>query len=216
MIRAVFFDIDGTLMDTNYLHVEAWSDAFEKLGITIPQREIHRQVGKSGKKMLQEFRFDEPTAKKADKLHGKLYNKIQKKGKPLPGACDLIAALKDRGLGIWFATSAKREELGHTMKVLGGKGLIDDVVSSADVGEGKPEPDVFEVTLKKAGVRPDEAVALGDTIWDIEAAERTGVKTAVVLTGGAFGREELERAGAVAVYRDCAEALKKGFPGKIK
>ena len=216
MIRAVFFDIDGTLMDTNYLHVEAWSDAFEKIGRTIPRREIHRQVGKSGKKMLEDFRFDEATAKKADKLHGKLYKKIQKKGKPLPGACDLIAALKDRGLGVWFATSAKPEELEHTMKVLGAKDLIDDIVSSADVEEGKPAPDVFELALKKAGVRPDEAIALGDTIWDIEAAERTGVKTAVVLTGGAFGRDELERAGAVAVYRDCAEALKKGFPEQLK
>jgi HAD superfamily hydrolase (TIGR01509 family) len=214
MIRAIFLDIDGTLMDTNYLHVEAWSDAFEKIGRTIPRREIHRQVGKSGKKMLQEFLFDEATAKKADRLHGKLYKKIQKKGKPLPGACELIAALKDRGLGVWFATSAKPEELEHTMKVLRAKDLIDDIVSSADVGEGKPEPDVFEVTLKKAGVRPDEAIALGDTIWDIEAAERCGVKTAVVLTGGAFGGDELERAGAIAVYRDCAEALKQGFPEK--
>ena len=214
MIRAVFLDIDGTLMDTNYLHVEAWSDAFEKIGRTIARREIHRQVGKSGKKMLQEFLFDEATAKKADKLHGKLYKKIQKKGKPLPGACELIAALKDRGLGVWFATSAKPEELEHTMKALRAEDLIDDIVSSADVGEGKPEPDVFEVTLKKAGVRPDEAIALGDTIWDIEAAERCGVKTAAVLTGGAFGRDELERAGAIAVYRDCAEALKQGFPEK--
>jgi HAD superfamily hydrolase (TIGR01509 family) len=216
MIRAVFFDIDGTLMDTNYLHVEAWSDAFDKLGLTIPRREIHRRVGKSGKKMLEDFRLDEATAQKADKLHGKLYKKIQKKGKPLPGACEIIAALKDRGLGVWFATSAKPEELKHTMKVLGGKALIDDIVSSTDVKEGKPEPDVFELTLKKAGVRPDEAIALGDTIWDIEAAGRTGIKTAAVLTGGAFGREELERAGAVAIYRDCAEALKNGFPDGVK
>jgi HAD superfamily hydrolase (TIGR01509 family) len=212
MIRAVFLDIDGTLMDTNYLHVEAWSDAFEKIGRTIPRREIHRQVGKSGKKMLQDFQFDEATAKKADKLHGKLYKKIQKKGKPLPGACELIAALKDRGIGVWFATSAKPEELEHTMDELRADDLYDMIVSSADVGEGKPEPDVFEVALKRAGVRPDEAIALGDTIWDIESAERCGVKTAVVLSGGAFGRDELERAGAVAVYRDCAEALKRGFP----
>jgi HAD superfamily hydrolase (TIGR01509 family) len=165
--------------------------------------------------MLQDFGLDEATAQKADKLHSKLYKKIQKKGQPLPGACDLIAAVKDRSLGVWFATSAKPEELKHTMKVLGGKKLIDDIVSSTDVEEGKPEPDVFELALKKAGVRPDEAVALGDTIWDIEAAERCGIKTAVVLTGGAFGREELEHAGAVAVYRDCAEALKKGFPERI-
>jgi HAD superfamily hydrolase (TIGR01509 family) len=203
-------------MDTNYLHVEAWSDAFDKIGRTIPRREIHRQVGKSGKKMLADFGFDQATAKKADELHGKLYKKIQPKGKPLPGACDLIAALKDGGLSIWFATSAKPEELGHTMNELGAHDLIDMIVSSADVEAGKPEPDVFQLALERAGVAPDEAIALGDTIWDIEAAERTGLKTAVVLTGGAFGREELEKAGAVAVYRDCADALKSGFPAKLK
>jgi HAD superfamily hydrolase (TIGR01509 family) len=212
MIRAVFFDIDGTLMDTNYLHVETWADALAKVGVVVPRRDIHRQIGKSGKKMVREFIPDEAKAKKADKLHGKLYKKIQEKGRPLPGACDLIAAMKKRGLSIWFATSAKPEELEHTMKELGAKDLIDDIVSSADVEEGKPEPDVFELALEKAGVGPEGAIALGDTIWDIEAAERCGIKTAVVLSGGAYGREELERAGAVAVYRDCAEALKTGFP----
>ncbi|HTM10844.1 MAG TPA: HAD family hydrolase [Verrucomicrobiae bacterium] len=216
MIRAVFFDIDGTLMDTNYLHVEAWADAFAKLGVVVPRRDIHRQIGKSGKKMVREFIPDEAKAKKADKLHGKLYKKIQEKGKPLPGACDLIAAMKERGLSIWFATSAKPEELDHTMNELGAHDLIDMIVSSADVEEGKPEPDVFQLTLERARVAPDEAVALGDTIWDIESAERCGIKTAVVLTGGAYGREELEKSGAVAVYRDCAEALKKGFPEKSK
>jgi HAD superfamily hydrolase (TIGR01509 family) len=216
MIRAVFFDIDGTLMDTNYLHVEAWADAFAKLGVVVPRRDIHRQIGKSGKKMVREFIPDEAKAKKADQLHGKLYKKIQEKGKPLPGACDLIAAKKERGLSIWFATSAKPEELEHTMNELGAHDLIDMIVSSADVEEGKPEPDVFQLTLERASVAPDEAIALGDTIWDIEAAERCGIKTAVVLTGGAYGREELEKSGAVAVYRDCAEALKKGFPEKSK
>jgi phosphoglycolate phosphatase-like HAD superfamily hydrolase len=105
---------------------------------------------------------------------------------------------------------------GHTMNELGAHDLIDMIVSSADVEAGKPEPDVFQLALERAGVAPDEAIALGDTIWDIEAAERTGLKTAVVLTGGAFGREELEKAGAVAVYRDCADALKSGFPAKLK
>jgi HAD superfamily hydrolase (TIGR01509 family) len=216
MIRAVFFDIDGTLMDTNYLHVEAWADAFAKLGVVVPRRDIHRQIGKSGKKMVREFIPDEAKAKKADKLHGKLYKKIQEKGKPLPGAFDLIAAMKERGLSIWFATSAKPEELEHTMNELGAHDLIDMIVSSADVEEGKPEPDVFQLTLERARVVPDEAIALGDTIWDIESAERCGIKTAVVLTGGAYGREELEKSGAVAVYRDCAEALKTGFPEKSK
>lgn len=216
MIRAVFFDIDGTLMDTNYLHVEAWADAFEQVGVIVPRREIHRQIGKSGKKMVREFVADEAKAKKAVELHGKLYKKIQTKGRPLPGACDLIEAVKERGLSVWFATSAKPEELEHTMNELDAHDLMDMIVSSADVKEGKPDPDVFELTLDRAGVAADEAVALGDAIWDIEAAERIGIKTAVVLTGGAFGREELERAGAVAVYRDCAEALKKGFPEKQK
>jgi HAD superfamily hydrolase (TIGR01509 family) len=214
MIRAVFLDIDGTLMDTNYLHVEAWADAFEKIGHVFPRREIHRQIGKSGKKMVREFIAGEAQAQKADKLHGQLYKKIQTKGRPLPGARDLIVGLKQRGLGIWFATSAKPEELEHTIKELGAKDLMIDIVSSADVEEGKPEPDVFELALKKAGVTPAEVLALGDTIWDIEAAERIGIKTAAVLTGGAYSREELKKAGAVAVYRDCAEALKTGFPEK--
>jgi HAD superfamily hydrolase (TIGR01509 family) len=215
MIRSLILDIDGTLMDTNYLHVEAWAGAFEAVGRLIPRAEIHKQIGKSGDKMIAEFVADEAKAKRADALHTEAYKKLQERGHPLPGARELIATLSHKGLQLWFATSAKPEELKHHLSALDAEGKISGVISSGDVEEGKPEPDIFALALKKSGVSREESIVLGDTIWDVEAANRCGLRTACVLTGGAFCRKELEDAGAVVVYRNCAEALALGFPQRF-
>jgi HAD superfamily hydrolase (TIGR01509 family) len=213
LVKAVFLDIDGTLMDTNYLHIEAWAQAFEEVGARPPRWSIHHEVGKGSDKLIPEF-VEDGKAERVGELHSEYYSKLQERGHPLPGAKELIASLVEGGYEVWLATSAKPEELEHHMKELGAEGKISGVVSSDEAEESKPAPDIFGLALERAGVSPEEAVVVGDSIWDIEAAKEAGVRVAAVMTGGAFSRAELEDAGAYAVYEDCAELLEAGFPEK--
>ena len=214
MVKVVLLDIDGTLMDTNYLHTEAFTRAFKDLGLEPPPHAaIHRQIGKGADKFLPDFvGGDEATAERIDQRHGEIYREIQQQGYPLPGARELLASLKERGLAVWLASSAKPEELEFHQQALEADRKVAGVVASGDVEEAKPEPDVFAETLKRAGCAPEDAIVVGDTAWDVVAARKTGLRTVAVLTGGAFSRAELEEAGAVAVYQDCAELLESGFP----
>jgi HAD superfamily hydrolase (TIGR01509 family) len=214
LIKAVFLDIDGTLMDTNYLHVEAWAQAFEEVGARPPRSRIHHEVGKGSDKLIPEFLEDDQKAERASELHSEYYAELQERGHPLPGARELVDSLVEGGYEVWLATSAKPEELEHHMKELGAEGKIAGVVSSDEAEESKPAPDIFGLALERAGVSPEEAVVVGDSIWDIEAAKEAGVRVAAVMTGGSFSRAELEDAGAYAVYEDCAELLEAGFPEK--
>ena len=212
MARVVVLDVDGTLMDTNYLHVEAWARAFEEVGRRVPRVKLHRQVGKGSDLLIAEFVDDEETAQRIDELHSEFYAELQKHGHPLPGAKELIPTLGERGYEVWFVTSAKDEELEHHMGELEAEGKLSGVVNSSDVENAKPAPDIFELTLERAGASPDETVAVGDAVWDIESASAAGIRTVAVLTGGAFSEEELKEAGAVEVYEDCAVLLESGFP----
>jgi len=216
LVKAVFLDIDGTLMDTNYLHVEAWAQAFEEVGARPPRSRIHHEVGKGSEKMIPEFVEDEQKAERVGELHGEHYGKLQERGHPLPGAKELIESLAERGYEVWLATSAEPEELEHHMEELGAEGKISGVVSSDEAEESKPAPDIFGVALERAGAAPEEAVAVGDSIWDIEAAKEAGVRVAAVTTGGAFSRAELEEAGAYAVCEDCHDLLNDGFPEQLE
>ena len=204
----VLLDIDGTLMDTSYLHIEAWAQAFEEVGKRLPRAAIHRQVGKGSDNLIPEFVEVEQAGERVNELHGEFYVKLQERGHPLPGAKELISSLAERGHEVWIATSAQPEELEHHMKELEAEGKVAGVVSSEEVERSKPAPDVFELALERAGSQPEEAVVIGDTVWDIEAGKNTGVKVVAVMTGGAFCRAELEEAGAYAVYEHCAELLK--------
>ncbi len=212
MAEIVVLDVDGTLMDTNYLHVEAWARAFEEVGHRVPRAELHKQVGKGSDLLIQEFVEDEEKAAKIDELHSEFYGELQEYGHPLPGAKELIPSLLQRGYGVWFVTSAKDEELEHHMSELEAEGKLSGVVNSSAVENSKPAPDIFELALEKAGASPDETVAVGDAIWDIESASAAGIRTVAVLTGGAFSRQELEEAGAAGVYENCAALLESGFP----
>jgi HAD superfamily hydrolase (TIGR01509 family) len=133
----------------------------------------------------------------------------------LPGAKELISSLVEGGYEVWLATSAEPEELEHHMQELGAEDNIAGVVSSDEAEESKPAPDIFGLALERAGVSPEDAVVVGDSIWDIEAAKEAGVRVAAVMTGGAFSRAELEEAGAYAVYEDCHELLEAGFPEEL-
>jgi HAD superfamily hydrolase (TIGR01509 family) len=212
MAKVVVLDVDGTLMDTNYLHTEAWARAFEEVGHRVPRARLHKQIGKGSNLLIREFVEDEETGEKIDELHSELYAELQEYGHPLPGAKELISSLRERSYDVWFVTSAKDEELEHHMDELEAEGRISGVVNSSAVENPKPAPDIFELALQRAGASPDETVAVGDAVWDVEAADGAGIRTVAVLTGGAFSRQELKEGGAVAVYEDCAALLNSGFP----
>src|SRR5215203_2645720 len=138
MARVVVLDVDGTLMDTNYLHTEAWARAFERAGHRIPRVKLHREVGKGAGLLIQEFVDDEETAQKIQSFHSEVYEELQEYGHPLPGAKELISSLEDRGYEVWFVTSAKDEELEHHMQELDAEGRIEGVVNSSVVENAKP------------------------------------------------------------------------------
>jgi HAD superfamily hydrolase (TIGR01509 family) len=212
MARVVVLDVDGTLMDTNYLHTEAWARAFEGVGHRVPRVRLHKEVGKGAGLLIQEFVEDEETVEEIQNLHSEFYGELQEHGHPLPGAKELISSLKERGYEVWFVTSAKDEELEHHMQELEAEDSVDGVVNSSSVENPKSAPDIFEETLRRAGATADETVAVGDAVWDVEAAREAGIRTVAVLSGGAFHRSELEEAGAVDVYEDCAALLDSDFP----
>ena len=212
MARLVVLDVDGTLMDTNYLHTEAWARAFEEAGHRVPRYRLHKQIGKGAELLIREFVDDEEKVEMIQDLHSEIYEELQAYGHPLPGAKELISSLKERGYEVWFVTSAKDEELEHHLQELEAEDRIDGVVNSSAVENPKPAPDIFEEALRRAGASADETVAVGDAVWDIEAAREAGIRTVAVLSGGAYHKEALEEAGAVAVYEDCAALLDSVFP----
>lgn len=216
MVQAVILDVDGTLMDTNYLHVEAWAQAFDEVGYRAPRVEIHPKIGKGSGLLISEFVDDKEAANKAAELHAEHYDELQKRAFPLPGAKELIDSLAKLDYGVWLATSAEPHELERSLDMLEAEGKISGIVNSSDVEDSKPAPDIFELALEKAGVEPQEAVAVGDAIWDVESAKAAGIRCVAVLTGGAFSKENLKEAGAIDVYRDCADLLESGFPEWVR
>jgi HAD superfamily hydrolase (TIGR01509 family) len=213
MAKTVVLDVDGTLMDTNYLHTEAWARAFEDVGHRVPRVELHRQIGKGSEFLIREFVDDDETVEKIQALHSEYFADLQEHGHPLPGAKELISSLLDSGHAVWFVTSAKDEELEYHMRELEAEGRIHGVVSSSAVENAKPAPDIFEEALRRTGASAEDTVAVGDAIWDVESAKGAGIRTVAVLSGGAFGQQELEEAGAAEVHKDCAALLETGFPG---
>jgi HAD superfamily hydrolase (TIGR01509 family) len=205
MPPAAILDVDGTLVDTNYHHVLAWYRAFRQNGLVLPLWQLHRHVGMGGDQYVAAVAGEEFDADHGDEVraaHDALYLAQIDEVELLPGARELLRELKRRGHTVVLASSAKEQELDHYLDRLGARELADAWTSSADVDATKPAPDLVEVARKKAG--GGDAVLVGDTPWDIRAAERAGVPTVAVLTGG-FAREELS--GAVAVFESLPELI---------
>ncbi|RWZ61528.1 HAD family hydrolase [Labedella populi] len=205
---AVLFDIDGTLVDSNYLHVESWANAFADLGVEIDTWRIHRGIGLDSAKLLEELLGDrlEELGDRAKELHTERYSAMGDRLRPFHRSTELLATLARRGTRVVLATSAPEEELVELRRVLDAESSLHAVTSSADVETAKPEPDVIRVALDEAGVAPDRAVMVGDARWDGVAAERAGIRFVGVLTGG-ISEAELRDAGAVAVYASVDELL---------
>lgn len=214
MIQTVILDVDGTLVDSNYLHVEAWSRAFRAVGLSIPRASIHKQIGKGSDLFLPTFVTDPVQAEQANQLHSESYAALAEYAYPLPGARELLASLAERGYQAWLATSAKKEELDKVIDDLDARERLAGVITSEDVEGSKPRPDIFPAALTRSGASVEEAVAVGDTVWvwDVEAANRGGLRCVTLLTGGAYSRDELMHAGAVEVFQDAAALLSAGFP----
>jgi HAD superfamily hydrolase (TIGR01509 family) len=208
---AVLFDVDGTLVDSNYLHVHAWYRAFTEANVEVEAWRIHRSIGMDGSTLLASLAeaADEDTRARLKDRHSRHYQETAPLLRRLPGARELLEAVDKLGLQIVLATSAPEDELSLLREVLASDDLVSAVTSSNDVDTAKPEPDIVQVALKRAGVGIAHAVFVGDTVWDVEACKRAGVPTIAVLSGG-VSRAELETAGAQAVFdnpRDLCEHL---------
>lgn len=199
-------DIDGTLVDSNFLHVEAWAHAFDELRIPVPSWRIQRAIGADSAVLLDQLIGDEPDDHKdrAKALHAKYYQALFPRLKLLPGARELITDLSINGVRAVLATSAPDDELQALLKVLNIQEHIYAVTSAEDVENAKPEPGIIAVALRKGNVDAAKAVMIGDSIWDIAAAKNAGVAAIGVLSGGT-GEGDLTQAGAIAVYSDAAD-----------
>ena len=207
MAPIAILDIDGTLVDTNYQHALAWYRAFERHGETLPVWRIHRHIGMGGDQLIESLAGEDVEREKGDAIRAtekEMYSELIGEVKPLPDARRLIEVLKERGHAVVLASSAKDEEVDHYLDLLDARELADDWTSSGDVEETKPNPDLVESALEKAG--GGEAVMIGDSTWDCEAAKRAGVRTIAVLTGG-FSEQELLDAGATAVFESMGELI---------
>ena len=205
MPTAAILDIDGTLVDTNYQHALAWYHAFRQQELIVPIWKIHRAIGMGGDQLIPHLIGEEKAEEHGDALKAAedpLYLTMIEQVEPFEGAHDLIVDLKDRGHTVILASSAKGKDLDHYLDLLDARDLVDGWTTSDDVEETKPQPDLVNAALKKAGT--ESGVMVGDTTWDIEAAKKAGQETIAVLTGG-FGADELKQAGAIAVFESIEE-----------
>jgi HAD superfamily hydrolase (TIGR01509 family) len=210
MPPAAILDIDGTLVDTNFHHAIAWYRAFKQHDIVLPIWRIHRHMGMGGDQLIGDMCGDRVEEEKGDDIRAAekvLYSELIGEVEPLKGSRELIEDLKDRGHAVVLASSAKEDEVDHYLDLLDARELADDWTTSADVESTKPEPDLVKAAMGKAG--NDDAVMIGDTTWDVEAAGRAGVKSVTVRTGG-FSAAELRDAGAVAVF-DSIDELRESL-----
>jgi HAD superfamily hydrolase (TIGR01509 family) len=202
---AVLFDVDGTLLDTNYFHTVSWWKALQEAGEDIAMARIHPLIGMGSDQLLTDLLGEEREG--YSDLHAKYYSPYKDDLHAFPKAPDLLAEVAGRGVQVVLATSSKEEDLDQLLDALGaGEGVIDEIVHGDMVGASKPAPDIFAVALERLGLDPEETIVVGDTRWDIEAAAKLGIEVVTVLTGG-WTRRDLTDAGAVAVYEDVAELL---------
>ncbi|HEY0933234.1 MAG TPA: HAD family hydrolase [Trebonia sp.] len=206
-------DIDGTLIDSNYQHALAWYRALRSVGETYPVWRLHRLIGMGGDQVVPAVGGDDLERRAGDQAReqqGREVEALLEEMAPLPGARDLLTAIRKRGHRLVLASSGQQSHVEIFLDKLDARGIVDGWTSSADVEASKPAPDLLQVALKKLGAPPDaSSVMIGDSVWDVEAAKKAGMPAIAVRSGG-FGDDELRKAGAVAVYDtpgDLAEAL---------
>jgi HAD superfamily hydrolase (TIGR01509 family) len=200
MPPAAILDVDGTLVDTNYHHAIAWYRAFRRHHVTVPIWRIHRHIGMGGDQLVAAVSNQDVEEEQGDSIRAAehdLYMALIEETAPFAGARELLRGLKQRGHMLMLASSAKPDEVEHYLDLLDARELADGWTTAGDVAATKPEPDLVLAAMEKAG--SDQAVLIGDSTWDCEAAERAGLPTIAILTGG-FSEQELRDAGAVVVF----------------
>jgi HAD superfamily hydrolase (TIGR01509 family) len=208
---AAILDVDGTLVDTNYHHAIAWYRAFRQHETVLPVWRIHRHIGMGGDQLVEALTDERTERERGDDVRAAetdLYLELIEEVEPFEGARQLIADLKERGHAVVLASSAKAEEIEHYIDLLDARDLADAWTTSADVEATKPEPDLVRAALARADSGADGAVMVGDTPWDVKAAAAAGVSTIAVRTGG-FSLDELEGAGAGAVFESIEELRRR-------
>jgi HAD superfamily hydrolase (TIGR01509 family) len=208
----LLFDVDGTLVDTNYLHALAWSRAFRDVGEWAPMNAIHRLVGMGGDQLVpQLLGHDSPAAVERRPVR---YRELMGDARAFPGASGLLQAAGSLGLAVVLATSAADDELDALLGLLDGGQGVDARTTADDVERSKPAPDVFRTAMEVGDIDPGRALAVGDSVWDVQAARAAGIGCVAVETGG-FSRHELGEEGALHVYRDVAEMLSQLRTGPV-
>lgn len=207
-IRAVILDVDGTLISSNEAHAQAFVDAGAEMGIDVDFEKVLRLIGKGGDKLIPEafgFAKESEQGERLDERKKEIFReRYLPRLEPTPGARQLLHRLRDDGIKLVVATSAAGDEVGGLLEQAGVDDLVQEATSSSDAEESKPDPDIVEAALEKAGFPPEQVVMIGDTPYDVEAAKRAGVRIVAVRTGG-WSDGDLD--GAVAVYEDPAALL---------
>jgi HAD superfamily hydrolase (TIGR01509 family) len=213
-MKALIFDLDGTLVDSVYTHTLAWQRILHQFGLECPAWAIHRRIGMSGKLLVKAIArehgrtLSDAVIGKLEAQHSDLFHDFAPSSPPLPGARELLAFLHEFDVAHGIATSGKRPEIEGSLKALALSPAA-LVIDGDMVGEVKPEPDLFLVAQEKLHVERAQCLVVGDAIWDIHAARRSGILSIGLLTGG-YGEQELYNAGAMHVYKD-PKALYEGI-----
>jgi HAD superfamily hydrolase (TIGR01509 family) len=209
-LRAFIFDVDGTLVDSNELHVEAWDRAFRHFGKVFPKEKLRPQIGKGSDQYLPEFLTKEEIerfGKELDQYRSDVFKKeYRPKARPFPKVRELFQRIRDDQKRIVLASSGKKDDTKYYIELLKIEDLIDGYTSADDADRSKPAPDIFTAALEKVNVPPNEAITVGDTRFDVEAAAKAGLRT-IALTCGGTDESVLRKAGAIAIYRDPADLL---------
>ncbi len=211
MPKAVIFDVDGTLVDSNDLHTLAWQAAFQNAGFDLPFDRIRPQIGKGGDQLVpallspaDDRKYRTTVVADRDRLFQRDY---LRQVRPFPGVRELFRRCRDRGVDVVLGSSGKAKEVEHYAELLGIAELYRDHTTGDDAKKSKPEPDIFAAALKQLGSpRPEDVVVVGDSPYDAEAAGKLGLRTVGLLCGG-FPEARLRAAGCMAIYRDPADLL---------
>ena len=208
MADTAIFDVDGTLVDTNYQHALAWYRAFRRQDITLPIWRLHRAIGMGGDKLVAEVAGDDVEKAHGDALRDAWETEFEKmidEVEPFAGARELLTEVKDRGFRLVLASSGKAKHVEHFLDLIDGKSVADAWTTSEDAEQSKPAPDLVQVAMDK--VSGAHGVMIGDSTWDAIAAGNTGIPAVAVRTGG-FSVQELKDAGALSVHDSLVDLRK--------